>query len=59
MKKVAKCYCAECSHLDWLDSNVYGDKAWCKIESPEHCEPRSVIDSSYCKDFRKSTQERY
>ncbi len=57
--KEKECYCRFCTHLDWIDCRVYGDLAWCKIESEEHREPRSVIDSSYCKDFKKSKRERF
>lgn len=48
------CYCIKCSHLDWIDTNVYRDRAWCKIESEEHRFPRSTLDGSFCKDYRKS-----
>jgi len=52
-----ECFCVRCSHLDWIDSGVYGDKAWCKIEATEHREPRDVIDGSFCKDYTESRRQ--
>ena len=51
--KNKECYCKECSRLDWIQVNVYEDNAWCKKDH----KPRSVLDSSFCKDFRKPTRK--
>lgn len=53
-EKLKPCLCTECTHLDWVDVRVYGNLAWCKIEHDKHQKPRSVIDDSYCKNFRQS-----
>ena len=57
-KQNQKCYCIECTKMDWIDNGIYRNNVWCKIESDEHRSPRSDLDGSYCKDYRKSKRKR-